>query len=214
MSMLHELIRTWFEWVELWGYAGVLTLMAMESSIIPVPSELVIPPAAFWATRGRMDFWLVVLAGTIGSYVGSVISYWVAYWIGHPLLQKYGKYLLISPAKLDLAERWMRRFGTFGIFTARFLPVVRHLISIPAGAFRMPFWRFSLATITGAGIWCWVLAFFGQKILGDDPELLESPEIMIQVIQAKMDWFLSLALIMLVLYGLVVWFKSKQDSLR
>ncbi|MES2503454.1 MAG: DedA family protein [Myxococcota bacterium] len=209
--MFHELIRMWFEWVEHGGYFGIFVLMAMESSIIPVPSEVVMAPAAFWAAQGRMNFWGVVLAGTLGSYVGSLLCYWVALLVGHPLLERYGKYFLISPKKLKMAERWIRHFGAFGVFTARFLPVVRHLISLPAGLFRMPLWGFSIATFVGSGIWCFILAWFGQKILGSNPELLQSPETMIGVVQSQMGWFLGLAILLALLYGVVIWFKGKKD---
>src|SRR3954463_541687 len=101
--MIHELVRTWFGWVEQWGYWGVFLLMAMESSIIPVPSEIVMPPAAFWAAQGRMDFWGVVAAGTAGSYFGSAISYWVAQWLGLPLINRYGKFFLMGPDKIRMA---------------------------------------------------------------------------------------------------------------
>src|SRR5258708_24222582 len=98
---MHQLLSVWFHWVDVWGYAGVFILMALESSIIPVPSEVVMPPAAFWAAQGRMNFGLVVLAGTLGSYVGSVANYFVFQWIGLPAAKRYGRYVLISPAKLD-----------------------------------------------------------------------------------------------------------------
>src|SRR6476661_8145230 len=117
--MFHELLRTWFQWVELWGYTGVFILMAMESSIVPVPSEIVMPPAAFWAAQGRMSLAGVILAGTAGSYFGSVVSYWVSQRLGQPVLQKYGRLFLMPPEKLTMAERWVNRFGSFGIFTAR-----------------------------------------------------------------------------------------------
>src|SRR5689334_7476170 len=131
--MFHELLRTWFQWVEMWGYAGVFILMAMESSIIPVPSEVVLPPAAFWAAQGRMSLAGVILAGTAGSYFGSVLSYWAARWVGQQVLERYGKYFLMPPEKLRMAERWVNQFGFLGIFAARLFPVVRHLISMPAG---------------------------------------------------------------------------------
>lgn len=101
---MHDLIQTWFQFVETWGYVGVFLLMAAESSILPVPSEVVLPPAAYWASQGRMDFWGVVLAGTAGSWFGSAVSYWLARWIGRPLILRYGKYLLISERKMLLAE--------------------------------------------------------------------------------------------------------------
>ena len=101
--MIHELLRTWFGWVEMWGYVGVFVLMAMESSIIPVPSEIVMPPAAFWAAQGRSGMSLigVVVVGTAGSYFGSILSYWISRRVGYPVVQKYGKYFLLPPAKLS-----------------------------------------------------------------------------------------------------------------
>ncbi|MEI6805178.1 MAG: DedA family protein [Myxococcaceae bacterium] len=206
--MFHELIRTWFEWVQIGGYVGIFVLMAMESSIIPVPSEIVMAPAAFWAAQGRMSFVGVVLAGTAGSYVGSLLSYWFASWVGHPFLLKYGKYILISPEKLQSADKIIRQHGTIGVFLARFLPVIRHLISLPAGLFQMPLARFTLATITGAGIWCWILAWFGQKVLGENPQLLDSPEQMISAIQSQMFWFLGAAICFTLLYAITIWFKT------
>jgi membrane protein DedA with SNARE-associated domain len=188
--MFHDLLRTWFEWVQIWGYAGVFILMAMESSIIPVPSELVMPPAAFWAAQGKMSFSGVVIAGVAGSYFGSLLNYWASRWLGQPVVKKYGKFFLMPPEKLALAENWVSRFGTYGIFTARLLPVVRHLISIPAGLLKMPFGSFSIATIVGAGIWCTILSWFGQEVIGNHPELLQTPEAMVGVIREKMLAFL------------------------
>jgi membrane protein DedA with SNARE-associated domain len=210
--MIHELIATWFGWVEAWGYAGVFILMAMESSIIPVPSEVVMPPAAFWAAQGKMSLSGVILAGTAGSYFGSVLNYWVARSVGLPVVNRYGKYFLMPPEKLAMAEAWVARFGTPGIFLARLLPVVRHLISIPAGVLKMPFGRFSLATIMGAGIWCAVLAWFGQEVLGSRPELLQSPEAMIHVMKDKLHWFVLAVVILSALYGGVVWFGKRRSD--
>src|SRR4051812_21378691 len=126
--MLHELIKVWFGWVENWGHWGVFVLMALESSIVPVPSELVIPPAAFWAAQGKMTFSGVILAGTAGSWFGSAVSYWTSRWIGLPFVQRFGKYFLFPPGKIAFAQQWVARFGLPGVFIARLLPVVRHLI--------------------------------------------------------------------------------------
>jgi membrane protein DedA with SNARE-associated domain len=202
-TMFHELLRIWFQWVELWGYTGIFILMAMESSIIPVPSEIVMPPAAFWAAQGRMSMAGVILAGTAGSYFGSALNYWISRWVGQPVLLKYGRYFLLPPKKLQLAEDWVLRFGTPGIFAARLLPVVRHLISIPAGALKMPFGRFSVATIIGAGLWCGILSWFGQEIIGSHPELLQSPEALLSTIKTKMHFILAAILLMGVLYVVV-----------
>lgn len=199
--MFHELIRVWFGWVHDWGYGGVFVLMAMESSIIPVPSELVMAPAAFWASQGKMDFWSVVFAGTFGSYAGSLVSYWCA-----EVISKW----FVPARKLNMARRWAERYGMAGIFVARFLPVIRHLISIPAGILRMPFWAFSAATILGAGIWCFVLAWFGQAVLGAEPGLLATPDLMIAAVSEQLNWFLGLAILLACLYGVVIAFSSKK----
>jgi membrane protein DedA with SNARE-associated domain len=187
---MHEILRTWFHWVDAWGYLGVFLLMAMESSIIPVPSEVVMPPAAYWAAQGRMSMPLVILAGTAGSYFGSAVSYWVSKWIGLPAVEKFGRYVLIGPEKVAQAHAWVTRFGAGGIFFARLLPVVRHLVSIPAGILTMPFGKFSAATTLGALLWCTVLSLFGEQVIGDQPHLLDSPEDLIKAVKAKLLWIL------------------------
>jgi membrane protein DedA with SNARE-associated domain len=163
--MLH-LIEVWFRWVHDWGYVGVIILMAMESSIFPVPSEIVIPPAAILAAHqnGHMSLVGVVLAGTFGSWLGSAITYLVARLVGRPFIGRYGNYVFLPPKKIGRAERFMHRYESGGIFFARLLPVIRHLISIPAGIIRMNFARFSALTIIGSAIWCWVLAWLGGRV--------------------------------------------------
>lgn len=198
--MLHEWITTWFHWVEHWGYGGIILLMAMESSIFPVPSEIVMPPAAFWASQGKMNFWGVVAAGTFGSYLGSAITYWAARFLGEPLVRKYGKYFFFPEKKIIASEKWVLENGAAGIFIARLLPVIRHLISIPAGIFKMSFSAFSWVTIAGAFIWCLILSWFGQETLGQHPELLNSPEEMKHVLKAKLIWFVLGVLVLGGLY--------------
>lgn len=164
-AMMQSLIETWFHWVHQWGYGGVVLLMAMESSIFPVPSELVVPPAAILAAQGgAMTVPGVILAGTFGSWLGSAITYWVALLVGRPVVMKFGKYFFMPPAKVERAERFMHRYEGGGIFFARLLPVIRHLISIPAGMIRMGFLKFSVLTVIGSALWCWVLAVLGQKV--------------------------------------------------
>ncbi|MEI6177067.1 MAG: DedA family protein [Verrucomicrobiota bacterium] len=163
--MMQSLIETWFSWVHGWGYGGVVLLMAMESSIFPVPSELVVPPAAILAAQGGgMTVPGVILAGTFGSWLGSAITYWVAYFVGRPVVMRFGKYFFMPPSKVERAERFMHRYEGGGIFFARLLPVIRHLISIPAGIIRMGFLKFSVLTVVGSALWCWVLAALGQKV--------------------------------------------------
>lgn len=163
--MMQSLIEIWFRWVHDWGYGGVVLLMAMESSIFPVPSELVVPPAAILAAQGgSMTVPGVILAGTIGSWLGSAITYWVAFFLGRPVVMRFGKFFFMPPSKVERAERFMHRYESGGIFFARLLPVIRHLISIPAGIIRMGFLKFSVLTIIGSALWCWVLAVLGQKV--------------------------------------------------
>lgn len=164
--MMQSLIETWFSWVHEWGYGGVVLLMAMESSIFPVPSELVVPPAAILAAHGGGGMTVpgVILAGTFGSWLGSAITYWTALLVGRPVVMRFGKYFLMPPHKVERAELFMHRYEGGGIFFARLLPVIRHLISIPAGIIRMGFAKFSVLTVVGSAIWCWVLAVLGQKV--------------------------------------------------
>ena len=155
------------------GYPAVMLLMAIESSIVPLPSELVIPPAAHWAHTGQLPLtvWGVVLAGTIGSWLGATVMYWVSRLAGRPLVLRYGRYIFIPPEKVEGAERWAQHYGSMGIFISRLLPVVRHLIGITAGIVRMDFKLYSLFTMLGSGIWCAVLAYVGIKA-GQDESLM------------------------------------------
>lgn len=163
---MQSLIETWFHWVHEGGYGGVIALMAMESSIFPVPSELVVPPAAILAAHGGGSMTVpgVILAGTFGSWLGSAITYWVARVVGRPMILRFGKYFLMPQPKVLRAERFMHRYEGGGIFFARLLPVIRHLISIPAGIIQMGFLKFSVLTVIGSALWCWVLAVLGQKV--------------------------------------------------
>src|ERR1051325_5467507 len=163
---MHHLIESWFHWVQTGGYAAVFWLMALESTIFPIPSEVVIPPAAIVAaTQGSgMSLLGVVIAGALGSWFGSVIMYVVARLVGRPAILRWGKFVLIPPEKLARAEMFMRRYEAGGIFFARLLPVIRHLISIPAGIIRMGFLKFSTFTLVGSGVWCAVLAWLGGRV--------------------------------------------------
>jgi len=155
------------------GYPLIGLLMAMESSIIPLPSEVVIPPAAHLAHTGQipLSLWGIVLAGTAGSWLGATIMYWAARWAGRPIVMRYGKYFMVSPAKVEGAERWAAHYGGMGIFVSRLLPVVRHLVGIPAGIVRMNYLKYSLFTVAGSAIWCAVLCWLGVKA-GQDEKLM------------------------------------------
>lgn len=171
--MFKQIIDWYMGALETGGYPLVGLLMAVESSIVPLPSELVIPPAAHLAHTGQipLNVWGIVAAGTIGSWLGAAAMYWAARFAGRPLVMKFGKYVFIPAAKVEGAERWATHYGSMGIFMSRLLPVVRHLIGLPAGIVRMNFAKYSLYTLLGSGIWCAVLAYVGVK-MGEDEKLM------------------------------------------
>jgi membrane protein DedA with SNARE-associated domain len=210
--MLHQLILTWFQWVQDWGYLGVIILMAMESSIFPVPSEVVMPPAAFLAAQGKLSLWGVILAGTFGSWLGSAITYAVSRWLGRPFVLKFGKYFFISPEKLERAEVFMQRYEAGGIFFARLLPVVRHLISIPAGIVRMPFGKFSAMTIIGSFIWCAILSWYGKGIAERNPDLMKDPEAMVHAIKHESLGIIAGVAVISVLYFLMLKMTGRKSA--
>src|SRR2546428_4505487 len=116
---MQQWVGVWFQWVNEWGYPGIVMLMAMESSVIPIPSEIVIPPAAYWAAQGRYSFGGVVLAGPGGGHPGAAATHWAARWLGRPLLGQYGRALVCPPAQLLPAARWVARDEAGGVFFAR-----------------------------------------------------------------------------------------------
>lgn len=146
------------------GYLGILLLMAMESSVLPVPSELVMPPAGYLAYRGEMNIWLALASGTVGSLIGAYANYWVASRLGRWVFVRYGRWVLLSERSLERTERFFGRHGEIATFIGRLFPVIRHLISIPAGLARMRLDRFFLYTGIGAAAWCAVLLVVGWII--------------------------------------------------
>ena len=187
------------------GYAGIILLMAVESSLIPFPSEVVMPPAGYLAAQGRMNAWIVLAAGLAGSILGALFNYVLAAKLGRPLLHRYGKYMLIKEASLDRAEEFFRRHGEISMFIGRLIPVIRQLISLPAGLARMRLDLFVAYTALGAGIWCAILTYIGwyvgrhASVLSSLDELLRDPEVHRYAGQA------SLALIPLVVLVLAVY---------
>ncbi|MBO4715573.1 MAG: DedA family protein [Verrucomicrobia bacterium] len=173
---MQELIAGLLDWykgtLDSGGYMLIGLLMAMESTVVPIPSELIIPPAAMMVKAGRFTMMGITLAGGLGSWIGASIMYWAARLAGRPLILKYGKYILIPQAKVVLAEKWAQQFGPIGVFFSRLLPVVRHLIGIPAGIVRMDFTRYSLYTLVGSVLWTGVLCWIGVKA-GEDEALMQ-----------------------------------------
>lgn len=156
------------------GYPVIALFMTAESSVLPLPSEVVIPPAAHLAHTGQIPLSVagIIIAGTIGSWLGATIMYWAARVAGRPLFMRYGRLVLVTPEKIEGAENWSKHYGSMGIFISRILPVVRHLIGIPAGIVRMDYRLFSLFTVLGSGVWCSVLCYVGIK-MGQDEQLMK-----------------------------------------
>lgn len=159
--MAHQFVLWLSHAVNHWGYPGIVVFMALESSFVPVPSELVIPPAAYLAASGQMSLVMIVLCGTLGSLLGALFNYWLAWRFGRPFFERYGRYLLVSQRSLERAEWFFRRYGHVCTFFCRFLPGIRHYISLPAGLARMDMLAFCTATGLGAGLWVMVLAGLG-----------------------------------------------------
>jgi membrane protein DedA with SNARE-associated domain len=155
------------------GYLGVMIAMAIESAMIPLPSELILPFAGYlvWdttqlepLTKGPWNFWVIVIVATLGNTIGSAISYWIGAWGGRPFLERYGRFLLIRPHEIELAERFFERYGAATAFFSRLLPIVRTFISFPAGVARMPFGRFILYSTLGALPWSILLVWAGTQL--------------------------------------------------
>ena len=146
------------------GYAGVVILMALESAGFPLPSEIIMPFSGYLVLTGRFTLFGAALAGAVGCLVGSLGAYWVSAVGGRQLLERYGRYVLISKHDLALADRWFARWGGAAVFVGRLLPVVRTYISFPAGIARVDLWRFSLYTFIGSLIWTYLLAWIGLRL--------------------------------------------------
>ncbi len=147
------------------SYPGIVLLMAIESACIPLPSEVIMPFSGYLVYTHRFSsLWLVATMGAIGCNLGSVLAYEVGAYGGRPLIEKYGKYVLLSAHDLELAERFFKRYGSITVFIGRLLPVIRTFIALPAGIARMPRGRFHFYTFAGSWPWCWALAYVGLKL--------------------------------------------------
>lgn len=200
--MIHNIIQWLLDTIGSMGYPGILILMAMESSIIPVPSELVMPPAGYLAYQGNMSMTLAILCGTVGSLIGAYANYFVSQYLGRPLILKYGKYVLIPPEKFERVERFFLQHGEISTFIGRLLPVIRHLISIPAGVAGMNHFKFSLYTLLGAGLWCTILTLIGYAI-GENQSLI------MQYSHKALLWVVLFSAALVAIY---VWRKRDRSS--
>jgi membrane protein DedA with SNARE-associated domain len=154
----------------------------------------------------------VVLAGTFGSWLGSTITYWVSRWIGRAVILRWGRIVFIKPEGLARAERFVERYEVGGVFFARLLPVIRHLVSIPAGIARMSFGVFSLVTVLGAFLWCSVLAWFGARITAAHPDLMNDPEALVRMVKQEGHWIVGAVLLLCALYILVMRLTGKSST--
>ncbi len=185
------------------GYVGIILFMALESSFVPFPSEIVVAPAGYLAYLGKMNIVLVIISGIIGSILGSLVNYWIANRFGRDFLLKYAKYFFINKEKFDKFDKFFNTHGEITTFVGRLIPVVRQYISFPAGLVRMDLKKFILYTGLGAAIWCTILAFVGYFV-GDN----------INIIKEKINYimlFVFPALILLViLYILLYKYRNKK----
>ena len=199
---MHEIVQWLLDTIGTMGYPGIFLLMAMESSIIPVPSELVMPPAGYLAYQGKMSMAVAILCGTVGSLAGAYANYYASHYLGRPLILKYGKYVLIPPDKFERVEKFFLKHGEISTFIGRLLPVVRHLISIPAGLAGMNHLKFSLYTLAGAAIWCTILTWIGYAI-GENQQLI------MQYSHQALVWVLLFSLLLVAVY---VWRQRRNGS--
>lgn len=165
--MIEKLIALLAGWIiaviSTLGYGGIVLLMAIESACIPLPSEIIMPFSGYLVFKGEMTLWGVAIAGAVGCVLGSIPAYYLGAYGGRPLVEKYGRWVLISHHDLRLADRWFEKYGEIIIFIGRLLPAVRTFIAFPAGVSRMNMPRFIAYTFVGSLIWCYFLAYVGMK---------------------------------------------------
>jgi len=184
--MLHEVINWLITTIGSMGYTGIFLLMALESSLVPIPSEIIMPPAGYLVQQGKMNMTLVILSGTLGSLFGAYLNYFAAHYLGRPFLLKYGHYVLITEEHFRRVEDYFASHGEISTFIGRLLPVIRHLISLPAGLAGMNRIKFSIYTLLGAFIWVSILTWIGY-FLGHNEALIKqySHQVIIDVLAAS-----------------------------
>lgn len=197
------------------NYGTIFILMLLESTVIPVPSELVVAPAAYHAAAGNLDIWLVILFSTLGADVGATINYFAGWYLGRPIIYKFanskwGHLCLLNQEKVEKSERYFDEHGMVATITGRLLPGIRHLISIPAGLAKMSYWKFLLYTTIGAASWHTILALLGHYMHSFVPEDQLQEKIL------EYGEYIKFGLIFLVivacLYFLVKWYVKKKKN--
>lgn len=198
MHFISDIINQLFHWIQSLGYFGIMLGLMIEV----IPSEIVLAFGGFLVSSGHINFIGAVLFGTVGGVIAQLFIYWIGRYGGRPVLEKYGKYILIHKKHIDYAEEWFTKYGTGVIFTARFIPVVRHAISIPAGISKMNLGRFTLLTTLAVIPWSTLFVYLGY-ILGDQWEHINDKA------APYITPILLIALALLIVYFLIKWIKSR-----
>ncbi len=172
MGITQWIANTAVAFIAATSYPGIFLLMILESMVFPVPSEAVMPFAGFLIVTGQFTFTGVIIASTLGSIVGSLASYAMGFYGGKPFIKRFGKYLLLDTHDLEITERFFAKRGELTIFISRFIPVIRHMISIPAGLGKMNIWKFIVYTVLGAGMWNAFLTYVGYKLKSNWTEVM------------------------------------------
>lgn len=204
--MLEQFLTWLVDTIGRLGYPGIVVLMAIESSVVPLPSELVMPPAGYLVALGRMNAALALGAAVLGGLLGSYANYWVASRLGRWVFVRYGRWVLVSERSLDRSERFFARHGPIAVFVSRLFPVLRHLISIPAGIARMPLGLFFLYTGVGAGIWAAILMAIGW-VIGKEGRALSREQVTTYSHHAVV---ILIPLVALLIAGYVLWHRRRK----
>ncbi len=192
--------------VSKFGYVGIVLLMALESSFVPFPSEVVIPPAGYLASIGKMNIFFVVLAGILGSILGSLLNYWLACRFGRDFLLKYAKYFFLNKEKFTKFEIFFNTHGEITTFVGRLIPVIRQYISFPAGLVRMDLRKFVFYTFLGASIWCIVLAYVGYFV-GNNIDMIK------ENIDHIMYFIFPVLILLIIVYIIIYKYRKKRETI-
>ncbi|WP_028590389.1 DedA family protein [Paenibacillus massiliensis] len=201
MDLLSSIIEQLFEWIRGLGYFGIMLGLMIEV----IPSEIVLAYGGYLVSEGQINFFIAVIFGTIGGVLAQLFIYWIGKYGGRPVLEKYGKYILIKKSHIDHADDWFNKYGTGVIFTARFIPVVRHAISIPAGIARMSVWKFILLTTLAVIPWSVLFIYLGMVLGSSWSQIDEKATPYVTPI-------LLVALAAMIVYFLVKWLIAKNKK--
>lgn len=204
MGITEKIVAIAIAFISSTGYVGVFILMVLESMVFPIPSEAVMPFAGFFIFDGKMTWLAVILVSTFGSMVGSLISYYIGYYGGKPFISKFGKYLLLNQHHLEIAEKFFNKRGEITILISRFIPVVRHLISIPAGFGKMNIYKFIIFTLIGASIWNTFLTWVGFVLRENWKEVMKYSH--------TIDIFVIIIIVIAFCYFVYKLFKDKEKN--